>query len=518
MITTLRVRLRDRERQKAALAHLGGKLIGVTLAVLGVWAITWYFSTKLGAAPLHKKDTPAVQANDIVNPLNTVWVLVTAFLVFFMQAGFMFLEAGFARTREVSNIMISCIADTCLCALLFYAFGFAFMFGSGNGFIGHQYFFLHGAPHTYGSTGVAFLAFFLFQYAFADTASTITTGAMVGRTAFGGDLLYSVAVSGFIYPILGHWVWGPDGWLATMHTPFHDFAGSTVVHSVGGFISLAGAIALGPRIGRKFKRDGGGMPPGHDMAIAAVGGVILWFGWYGFNPGSTLSAMDFEGMGRVATNTTLAASAAGLVAMFVAYPRAHKWDTGISINGMLAGLVAITCPCYWVSPFGAICIGAVAGVVVIVGIDLLEFLRIDDPIGAWPVHGLAGIWGTLSLGLFATGQYGAATSTGPDPSSAFKGLFYGGGFHTLQFQAYGSLIMCAAAFGIALPIMFALKRAGVLRIAPEHELEGLDIVEHGAPAFHPEYAYMGYSPIPSGKGSSVAVPKGAGTPAISVGE
>ena len=163
------------------------------------------------------------------------------------------------------------------------------------------------------------------------------------------------------------------------------------------------------------------MPPGHDMAIAAVGGVILWFGWYGFNPGSTLSAMDFMGIGRVAANTTLAASAAGLVAIAVAYPRSHKWDTGISINGFLAGLVAITCPCYWVSPFGAIMIGAVAGVVVIVGIDLLEYLRIDDPIGAWPVHGLAGMWGTWSLGLFATGQYGAATSTGPDAVLGLQG-------------------------------------------------------------------------------------------------
>ncbi len=406
MITTLRMNLKERERQKAFLAYFTGKMIGLALVVLGIWAVTWYFSTKAGAAMLGQT-TPALKPDDIVNPLNTTWTLVTAFLVFFMQAGFMFLEAGFARTREVSNVMISCIADTCLCALLFWAFGFAFMFGSGNGWIGHQYFFLHGAPTTYGSTGVAFLAFFLFQYAFADTCSTVTTGSMVGRTAFGGDLLYSVAVSGFIYPILGHWVWGPDGWLATMKTPFHDFAGSTVVHSIGGFVALAGAIVLGPRIGRKFKRDGGGMPPGHDMAIAAVGGVILWFGWYGFNPGSTLSAMDFEGIGRVATNTTLAAAAAGLVAMFVAYPRAHKWDTGISINGFLAGLVAITCPCYWVSPLGAICIGAIAGVVVIVGIDLLEYLRIDDPIGAWPVHGLCGMWGTWSLGLFATGQYGA---------------------------------------------------------------------------------------------------------------
>ena len=156
---------------------------------------------------------------------------------------------------------------------------------SGNGWIGHQYFFLNNAPATYGSTGVAFLAFFLFQFAFADTCSTITSGAMVGRTAFGGDLLYSIAVSGFIYPIIGHWIWGPDGWLATMDTPFRDFAGSTVVHTIGGMIALAGAIALGPRVGRKFKRDGGGMPPGHDMMLAALGGVILWFGWYGFNPG-----------------------------------------------------------------------------------------------------------------------------------------------------------------------------------------------------------------------------------------
>src|SRR5260221_10524134 len=176
---------------------------------------------------------------------------------------------------------------------------------------------------------------------------------MVGRTAFGGDLLYSVMVSGFIYPILGHWVWGPDGWLALMKTPFHDFAGSTVVHSIGGFISLAGAIALGPRIGRKFKRDGGGMPPGHDIAIAAVGGVILWFGWYGFNPGSTLSAMDFEGIGRVATNTTLAASAAGLGGVLWVYPKTKKWDLGISGNGCLGGLCAVHCRCYWGWPSGA---------------------------------------------------------------------------------------------------------------------------------------------------------------------
>jgi Amt family ammonium transporter len=229
---------------------------------------------------------------------------------------------------------------------------------------------------------------------------------MVGRTGFVGDLLYSVGVSGFIYPILGHWVWGPGGVLATVRngTSFHDFAGSTVVHTLGGMIALAGAIVLGPRLGRKFKRDGGGLPPGHDLTIAAIGGVILWFGWYGFNPGSTLSAMDFTGIGRVATNTTLAAAAAGQTALFWMYRRIGKWDLGISVNAFLAGLVAITCPCYWVNSTGAIIIGAVAGFVVIWGIDFIEWLRIDDPIGAVAVHGFAGMWGTWSLGLFSTGQ------------------------------------------------------------------------------------------------------------------
>ncbi|HEX2673503.1 MAG TPA: hypothetical protein VHM25_21625, partial [Polyangiaceae bacterium] len=271
----------------SGVAMLGGKVLGAALLMLIVMGIPAYFGAKAWA-----DDAPLPP---YVNPINTMWVCITAFLVFFMQAGFMFLEAGFARTRETVNVLLEGIVDTCLCGILFWAFGFAFMFGSGNGFIGHQFFFLHGAPETYGSTGVSILAFFLFQYAFADTCSTITSGAMVGRTGFVGDILYSIGVSGFIYPIIGHWAWGPDGWLNTLSTPFHDFAGSTVVHTIGGFVALAGAIALGPRLGRKFKRDGGGMPPGHDMTIAAIGGVILWFGWYGFNPGSTLSAMDMAG-------------------------------------------------------------------------------------------------------------------------------------------------------------------------------------------------------------------------------
>jgi Amt family ammonium transporter len=516
MITTLKLRIRDRASRRYFGAYLGGKMIGLGVVVLGMWALAWYFSTKAGAAMLTQEVT--TKAGDIVNPLNTVWVLVAAFLVFFMQAGFMMLEAGFGRTREISNIMLECIADTCLCGLLFWAFGFAFMFGTGNGWIGHQYFFLNDAPATYGSTGVAFLAFFLFQFAFADTCSTITSGAMVGRTAFGGDLVYSFMVSGFIYPIVGHWIWGPDGWLATMDTPFRDFAGSTVVHTVGGMIALAGAIVLGPRLGRKFKRDGGGMPPGHDMILASLGGVILWFGWYGFNPGSTLSAMDYGGIGRVAANTTLAACAAGLSAMFFVYPRSRKWDTGISINGFLAGLVAITCPCYWVSPFGAVCIGAIAGVVMVFGVDFVEWLRVDDPIGAVAVHGVCGIFGTISLGLFATGQYGLPGPTGADPSTAVEGLFYGGGTEQLFAQIFGSAVVTVSVFVVALLVMYAVNAIGILRISEEVELGGIDIHEHGAPAYHPEFAYMGHSAIPSGGGAPAALPGTSRSAPVRVGD
>jgi Amt family ammonium transporter len=328
---------------------------------------------------------------------------------------------------------------------------------------------------------------------------------MVGRTGFKGDLLYSFAVSGFIYPIIGHWIWGPGGWLATMDTPFRDFAGSTVVHTVGGFIALTGAIALGPRIDRKFRRDGGGMPPGHDMTIAAIGGVILWFGWYGFNPGSTLSALDLEGIGRVATNTTLAAAAGGLVALAIAYPRFKVWDTGLTINGFLGGLVAITCPCYWVNPVGAIIIGGIAAVVVVYGVDLIEHLRVDDPIGAVAVHGFCGIWGTLSLGLFATGQFGVPGATGADKSVLVEGLFWGGGWDQLKSQFIGSATVTVITVAAGLALMYAVKATKTLRISAEGERQGIDIHEHGAPAYHPEMAYMGQS----FGGSAVSAPSSA---------
>ncbi len=491
-MSRLRVRLHDAEWRQYGALLLIGKLTGVALLLFGIYFLN---PDLLGMRAL-AADDPVLKGNDIVNPLNTVWTLVAAFLVFGMQVGFTMLEAGFCRSRETVNVLMECIVDTCLCGLLFFAVGFAFMFSHGNGFIGYHWFFLQNAPATYEASGVAFLAFWLFQFAFADTCSTITSGAMIGRTGFVGDLLYSFAVSGFIYPIVGHWAWGPDGFLATMGsagnflpslgTSFHDFAGSTVVHTIGGFIALAGAMVLGPRLGRKFKRDGGGPMQPHDLTIAASGGLLLWFGWYGFNPGSTLSAMDFEGIGRVAANTTLAACAAGLTAMAYAWVMSKKWDVSFTVNGFLAGLVAITCPCYWVSPVGAIILGGIAGVLVVLGVELLEWLRIDDPIGAVPVHGFCGIWGTLSLGLFACGRYGATGPLAADNSAPLAGLFYGGGLTVLKAQLIGSLIITVATFVSAYAVMSVVNAIGLLRVSPEGEAYGLDLHEHGISAY-PEY-------------------------------
>jgi len=489
-IFRLGIRMRDPEWRRYGRLLLVGKLAGVALLIGGLVLAPEVLGWTTFAADGDLK------GNDIVNPLNTFWVLFAAFLVFAMQVGFTMLEAGFCRSRETVNVLMECIVDTCLCGLLFYAIGFAFMFGRGNGFIGYHYFFLRDIPATYEATGVSFMAFWLFQFAFADTCSTITSGAMIGRTSFVGDLLYSFAVSGFIYPIIGHWAWGPDGFLATMGTTgnflpsigtgFHDFAGSTVVHTIGGFVALAGAIVLGPRIGRTFKRDGGGPMLPHDLVIAATGGLILWFGWYGFNPGSTLSAMDFEGIGRVATNTTLAACSAGLMAMIYGYVLIKKWDLSYTVNGFLAGLVAITCPCYWVSPTGSIILGAVAGVIVVLGLEFLEWLRIDDPIGAVPVHGFCGIWGTLSLGLFACGKYGVTGPLTADNSAPLTGLFYGGGTSVLKAQAIGSFIVVVATFSVSLIVMNLIKALGLLRVSAKGEAFGLDLYEHGLPAY-PEY-------------------------------
>ncbi|HTE00584.1 MAG TPA: hypothetical protein VK668_14925, partial [Mucilaginibacter sp.] len=320
-------------------------------------------------------------------------------------------------------------------------------------------------------------------------------------------ILYSIGITGFIYPIIGHWAWGPDGFLVTMGAPgglfptlgnfFRDFAGSTVVHTIGGIASLAGAIVLGPRLGRVFRRDDkekGGMPPGHNMLVAAVGTFILWFGWYGFNPGSTLSAMDGQGIGRIAANTTLAACAGGMTAMLAGLwwgTTKGKFDLGFTLNGLLGGLVAITCPCYWVSPFGAIMLGAIAGFIVFGGMYLIEWFRIDDPVGAVSVHGFCGIWGTLSLGLFASGQYGATGVFGADNSAPVTGALYGGGWKVFEAQAIGSFTITAATFIVAISMMYLINKLPNpwrLRVEEHGEagLGGLDVFDHGMEVYPPQ--------------------------------
>ncbi len=543
--TRLGGRLRDPQWRRYGMLLLAGNALGILLlfTIIGTGTMLihsarqWGTPTVVHAQPAASTDAAgapaaapaaapapvdpykAVTAGDIINPVNTGWVLIGAFLVFGMQAGFTMLEAGFCRNRETVNVLVECMFDTCVCGILHWGWGFALMFGGGNAFIGwhlpgdptKSLFFMKDVDvfSTYASTGIPIFAHYLFQFAFADCASTICSGAMVGRTLFLGDVFYSIGVSGFIYPIFGHWCWGPDGFLATMGSPggfleklgmnFHDFAGSTVVHSIGGWVALAGAIMLGPRLGRKFKRDGGGPMVPHDLTIAVIGGLILWFGWYGFNPCSTLSIMDNAGVGRVAMNTTLAACTGGIAAILLMYFQTKKWDTTAIINGFLAGLVAITCPCYWVSDVGACIIGAVAGLLVIASMELLEYLRIDDPVGAWPVHGACGIWGTVSLGLFASGQYSAAGSSpfgvpviaakSPD---ALTGLFYGGGWKVFEAQCIGSAIVCAATFASAMAMFAALNAVGMLRVSKEGELKGLDIDQHGISAY-PEYVLSGAS-------------------------
>jgi len=497
----------SQEKWRLGITIFSGKILGLMIVLAAMITLPGL----IGHASAAAAPTQADINTSIMNSINTTWTLVAAFLVFGMQAGFVMLEAGFARTRETVNVLMECVFDTCLCGVLFWAVGYAFMFGHGNGFIGwggllkdghsiSNWFFLQNTPETYEATGIPVLAHWVFQFAFADTTSTITSGAMIGRCSFRGDILYSVGVTGFIYPIIGHWAWGPDGWLATMGSgtgflptlgqPFHDFAGSTVVHTIGGVVSLAGAIVLGPRIGRVFMRDSkdGGMPAPHNLPVATVGAFLLWFGWYGFNPGSTLSAMDADGIGRVAFNTTIAACTGGFGAMLMALwfgPTRGKFDLGLTLNGLLAGLVAITCPCFWVSPLGAVLIGLIAGVVVYLGTYLLEYLRIDDPIGAVPVHGFAGIWGTISLGFFA--DPGIRLGTYP-AGSALSGLFYGGGMPVLKAQLIGSGVITIGTFVVAFVMMWVINKLPnpwKLRVEAHGETGpgGIDVFEHGTEAY-----------------------------------
>ena len=396
--------------------------------------------------------------------LNTAWVLICAFLVFFMQAGFGMLEVGFTRAKSAVSVLMKNVMDLSFGVIGFFFLGYAFMFGEGNGFIGtHGFELLNLPPET---SGVATGAFFLFQAAFAATAATIVAGAVAERTKFLTYIILSFLITAFIYPVVGHWVWG-GGWLA--EKGFVDFAGSTVVHSVGGWLAVISAVFVGPRLGRfdeSKKKDF----TGHSIPLATLGVFILWFGWYGFNPGSQLaiaSAADTAAVSLIAVNTTLSAAVGGITAMVLAWTLTGKPQAGPTLNGVLGGLVAITAGCASVSPMGAIFIGALGGIIVFFATILLEKLKIDDAVGAFPVHGAAGVLGTLAVGFFAIDG----------------GVFYGGGFNLFGIQFLGVVAVAAWVFAIAFPVLFLLKKFFGLRVSESSEIVGIDEHKHGVSAY-----------------------------------
>jgi ammonium transporter, Amt family len=405
--------------------------------------------------------------------LDTVWLLITAFLVFFMQAGFAMVETGFTRAKNSVNILMKNLIDFCIGSVLFFLVGFGLMFGKdAGGFIGTSNFTIS----IIGQSDTSNFAFWIFQTVFAATAATIVSGAVAERIKFKNYLIYSVFISALVYPIVGHWIWG-NGWLADMG--MIDFAGSTVVHSVGGWAGLAGAIMLGPRLG-KYNKDGSSNAiTGHNIPLAALGVFILWFGWYGFNPGSTLSG-NSPAISTIAVTTTLSASTGALAAMFFTWARYKKPDASMTLNGALAGLVGITAGCAVVSPYSALIIGALCGIIVCISVELLDKkLKIDDPAGAISVHGACGFSGTLFVGLFAQSKYASLAGF-----EGLNGLFFGGGGKLLLTQFIGTLSVFAWTFGTMLLLFFLIKKTTGLRVSRETEIKGLDIDEHGMEAYN----------------------------------
>ena len=417
---------------------------------------------------------------DLGISLDTVWMLLAAMLVFFMQPGFALCEAGFTRSKNTANILFKNFVDFMFGSVLFWFIGFGFMFGSdGAGFIGAPNF---GDLSFYkSSAGLPTEGFLIFETVFCATSATIVSGAMAERTKFSMYCVYSFFISLIIYPVEGHWTWG-GGWLCnaddasfmmqTFGATFHDFAGSAIVHSVGGVLALIGAIALGPRLG-KYKKDGrSNAIPGHSLTLAALGVFILWFGWFGFNPGSQLAASGEENrvaISHVFLTTNLAAVVGGLGTMFVTWIKYGKPSFSLTLNGVLAGLVGITAGCDMVSPPGAVVIGLVCGVILPFSIEFIDQkLHIDDPVGASSVHGVCGILGTIMTGLL----------------SVSEGLFYGHGAGFLGAQVFGIVVidLWAAATGIIL--FFGIKKIAGLRVDARIEEEGLDIYEHGESCYN----------------------------------
>jgi Amt family ammonium transporter len=426
--------------------------------------------------------------------IDTVWVLLTGFLVFIMQLGFAILETGMIRQTSAVNALLENFLEAGLGAICWWIVGFGLAFGvdNGSGLFGTTLF----APGIetanviyYGNIGT--LTMFFFQFAFAATASTITTGAMAERTDFIGNILYTIIVIVFIYPVVVHWVWG-GGWLFKMG--FFDFAGSNVVHTVGGVIALAGAFVLGPRKGKIW----GQAIPAHNLSLALIGTMILWFGWYGFNPGSTLGAVGAAGtIGIVTLNTTLGAGAGSLSAMLFGYFRTKKWSLVSCLNGSLAGLVAITGGCAFVNPWAAIIIGTVGGIVLLLWTDVLEKIKIDDAVGASAVHMACGVWGILAIGLFAEPSL---TPFAANVKSGFGGLLVAGGSaEILVTQAIGSVATIVWCGATSLIMFYGLKAIKRLRVNPLAEVDGnfIDNYEHGESAWPDVLPLPGDVPAPS---------------------
>ncbi len=428
---------------------------------------------------------------------STVWVVVTAVLVMFMQAGFAFLEAGLTRMKNVGHIAAKNVLIFALASIVYFLVGFGIAFGDGgNGLVGGSGFFpsiddlltVGESPFSWFSA-IPASAGYLFEVVFCGVSLAIVWGAMAERTKLWVYFAFGVVFT-LIYSVVSHWIWSPDGWLFSKG--MQDFAGSTVVHYQGALAALAGAILLGPRIG-KFGSDGKpNAIPGHNMAFTTLGVIILWFGWFGFNPGSTLS-VDFGGVGffaYVALNTNLAAAAGVLGAVLTSWIVIKKPDLSMMLNGAIAALVAITASCAFVAPWAAIVIGLIAGSIVVLGVLAVERLRIDDPIGAISAHGMAGVWGTLSLGFLALPSQAESLATGSG------GLFYGGGFHQLGVQLVGLLAVGAFTFTASFAALWLMKVTFGIRTDAEAETAGLDVSEHGMWGY-PEF----YIPVPGGYGT-----------------
>lgn len=431
-------------------------------------------------------------AADLKVGMDTMWVMVTAMLVFFMNAGFCMLETGFCRQKNAVNILTKNLIVFAMSTIAYWVLGFGLMFGNGNGFIGSEgLLFLSGADNSPATgdvyqgayaalswTGVPLLAKFFFQLVFAGTAATIVSGAVAERVKFIDFLIFSLLLVGIAYPITGHWIWG-GGWLAS--AGFWDFAGSTVVHAVGGWAALMGAAFLGPRIG-KYNSDGSvNAIPGHNLAIATLGCLILWLGWFGFNPGSTMGVSWL--IAHVAMTTNTAAAFGGAAATVTAWLVLGKPDASMIINGILAGLVAVTCPCAFIPVWASAVIGIVAGVLVVFAVLFFDRIKIDDPVGAVSVHLVNGVWGTLALGLFAVGP---DVKVGQDvlyTAGPAAGLFMGGGIGQLWIQFMGSLAVGGFTVLISTIFWLALKATLGIRVSEEEELIGLDIGEHGMEAY-----------------------------------